>query len=78
MLDPSSSLAPLPSYLKVSNFRWIMNIALHYNYVKRYQHDDSETLEDIVIFSATDGFNTADGVLRVQVITNSAMYCTEI
>ncbi|KAM9239244.1 LOW QUALITY PROTEIN: FRAS1-related extracellular matrix protein 1-like [Leptosomus discolor] len=31
-----------------------------------YQHDDSETLEDIVIFSATDGFNTADGVLRVQ------------
>lgn len=55
-----------------------MNIAFHYNYVKRYQHDDSETLEDIVIFSATDGFNTADGVLRVQVITNSAMYCTEI
>ncbi|KAM6398111.1 LOW QUALITY PROTEIN: FRAS1-related extracellular matrix protein 1-like, partial [Pluvialis apricaria] len=52
----------------VSNFRWIMNIALHYNYVKRYQHDDSETLEDIVIFSATDGFNTADGVLRVQSI----------
>ncbi|KAJ7427669.1 hypothetical protein WISP_04839 [Willisornis vidua] len=51
----------------VSNFRWIMNIALHYNYVKRYQHDDSETLEDIVIFSATDGFNTADGVLRVQI-----------
>ncbi|KAM6128708.1 LOW QUALITY PROTEIN: FRAS1-related extracellular matrix protein 1-like [Phoenicopterus ruber ruber] len=54
----------------VSNFRWIMNIALHYNYVKRYQHDDSETLEDIVIFSATDGFNTADGVLRVQKYLN--------
>ncbi|KAM9009080.1 uncharacterized protein PRD47_011322 [Ara ararauna] len=50
-----------------------MNITLHYNYVKRYQRDDSETLEDIVIFSATDGFNTADGVLRVQVITNSAI-----
>lgn len=52
-----------------------MNISFYYNYVKRYQHDDSETLEDIVIFSVTDGFNTADGVLRVQVITNSAM-CT--
>ncbi|CAM4594032.1 unnamed protein product [Lepidochelys olivacea] len=36
------------------------------SYKVRYQHDDSETLEDIVIFSATDGFNTADGVLRVQ------------
>ncbi|KAM9280075.1 LOW QUALITY PROTEIN: uncharacterized protein FYN16_000746 [Cariama cristata] len=34
--------------------------------ITRYQHDDSETLEDTVIFSATDGFNTADGVLRVQ------------
>uniref|UniRef100_A0ABM5G827 FRAS1-related extracellular matrix protein 1-like isoform X2 n=1 Tax=Pogona vitticeps TaxID=103695 RepID=A0ABM5G827_9SAUR len=34
----------------------------------RYQHDSSETLEDRVIFSATDGFNTADGTLSVQVI----------
>ncbi|KAJ6662587.1 hypothetical protein lerEdw1_011724 [Lerista edwardsae] len=34
----------------------------------RYQHDSSETLEDRVIFSATDGFNTADGMLRVQII----------
>ncbi|XP_048351926.1 FRAS1-related extracellular matrix protein 1-like isoform X3 [Sphaerodactylus townsendi] len=33
-----------------------------------YQHDSSETLEDRVIFSATDGFNTADGTLRVQII----------
>ncbi|KAM6077807.1 LOW QUALITY PROTEIN: uncharacterized protein LJ206_008261 [Theristicus caerulescens] len=38
----------------------------------RYQHDDSETLEDIVIFSATDGFNTADGVLRVQIMWMSS------
>uniref|UniRef100_A0A8C3HKK9 FRAS1-related extracellular matrix protein N-terminal domain-containing protein n=1 Tax=Chrysemys picta bellii TaxID=8478 RepID=A0A8C3HKK9_CHRPI len=38
------------------------------SYKVRYQHDDSETLEDIVIFPATDGFNTADGVLRVQII----------
>ncbi|KAH0618554.1 hypothetical protein JD844_017886 [Phrynosoma platyrhinos] len=35
-----------------------------------YQHDSSETLEDRVIFSATDGFNTADGMLRVQLITS--------
>ncbi|XP_061489211.1 FRAS1-related extracellular matrix protein 1-like isoform X3 [Rhineura floridana] len=34
----------------------------------RYQHDSSETLEDRIIFSATDGFNTADGTLRVQII----------
>ncbi|KAJ7332654.1 hypothetical protein JRQ81_014834, partial [Phrynocephalus forsythii] len=34
----------------------------------RYQHDSSETLEDRVVFSATDGFNTADGTLRVQVL----------
>lgn len=40
---------------------------------KRYQHDSSETLEDRVIFSATDGFNTADGMLKVQVITKSVM-----
>nr|XP_056700742.1 FRAS1-related extracellular matrix protein 1-like [Euleptes europaea] len=33
-----------------------------------YQHDSSETLEDTVIFSATDGFNTADGTLRVQIM----------
>ncbi|KAJ7422094.1 hypothetical protein BTVI_15504 [Pitangus sulphuratus] len=53
----------------------------------RYQHDDSETLEDIVIFSATDGFNTADGVLRVQgyqlrgLVSNTGPpcpYCTEV
>ncbi|KAM9130325.1 LOW QUALITY PROTEIN: FRAS1-related extracellular matrix protein 1-like, partial [Pangshura tecta] len=43
------------------------------SYKVRYQPDDSETLEDVVIFSATDGFNTADGVLRGQVITNSAI-----
>ncbi|CAI5777043.1 FRAS1-related extracellular matrix protein 1-like isoform X1 [Podarcis lilfordi] len=34
----------------------------------RYQHDSSETLEDRIIFSATDGFNTADGTLRVKII----------
>ncbi|XP_078264100.1 FRAS1-related extracellular matrix protein 1b [Rhinoraja longicauda] len=34
----------------------------------RYKHDDSETLNDLVIFTATDGFNTADGVLRVKII----------
>lgn len=40
----------------------------HYIYsVHRYKHDDSETLNDLVIFTATDGFNTADGVLRVKV-----------
>ncbi|XP_078525857.1 FRAS1-related extracellular matrix protein 1-like [Lissotriton helveticus] len=33
----------------------------------RYQHDDSETYEDAVIFTVTDGFNAADGVLRVQI-----------
>ncbi|KAM4642173.1 FRAS1-related extracellular matrix protein 1-like [Discoglossus pictus] len=33
----------------------------------RYQHDDSESFEDVVVFSATDGFNTADGVLTVQI-----------
>nr|XP_006002762.1 PREDICTED: FRAS1-related extracellular matrix protein 1-like [Latimeria chalumnae] len=34
----------------------------------RYQHDDSETLEDTIVFTATDGFNSADGVLKVQII----------
>ncbi|XP_060629597.2 FRAS1-related extracellular matrix protein 1-like isoform X2 [Anolis sagrei] len=33
-----------------------------------YQHDSTETLEDRVIFLATDGFNTADGTLRIQII----------
>ncbi|XP_069498160.1 FRAS1-related extracellular matrix protein 1-like [Ambystoma mexicanum] len=33
----------------------------------RYQHDDSETKEDVVIFTATDGLNAADGELRVQI-----------
>ncbi|XP_059839500.1 FRAS1-related extracellular matrix protein 1b [Hypanus sabinus] len=34
----------------------------------RYEHDDSETLDDLVIFTATDGFNTADGVLEVKIL----------
>ncbi|XP_053549608.1 FRAS1-related extracellular matrix protein 1-like [Bombina bombina] len=34
----------------------------------RYQHDDSESIEDTVVFSVTDGFNSADGVLKVQII----------
>ncbi|XP_029473303.1 LOW QUALITY PROTEIN: FRAS1-related extracellular matrix protein 1-like [Rhinatrema bivittatum] len=34
----------------------------------RYQHDDSETFDDVVMFSATDGLNTADGVLAVQIL----------
>ncbi|XP_048395823.2 FRAS1-related extracellular matrix protein 1b isoform X1 [Stegostoma tigrinum] len=34
----------------------------------RYKHDDSETLHDLVVFTATDGFNTADEVLKVKVI----------
>ncbi|XP_075472114.1 FRAS1-related extracellular matrix protein 1-like [Ascaphus truei] len=33
----------------------------------RYQHDDSESVEDTVVFAVTDGFNTADGVLKVQI-----------
>nr|XP_032822130.1 FRAS1-related extracellular matrix protein 1 [Petromyzon marinus]XP_032822131.1 FRAS1-related extracellular matrix protein 1 [Petromyzon marinus] len=32
-----------------------------------YQHDGSETLEDDVVITATDGTNTAEGVLRIQV-----------
>ncbi|XP_053105510.1 FRAS1-related extracellular matrix protein 1-like isoform X2 [Hemicordylus capensis] len=39
-----------------------------HSYNVRYQHDSSETLEDRVTFSATDGLNTADGMLRVQII----------
>ncbi|GCB63686.1 hypothetical protein scyTo_0004468 [Scyliorhinus torazame] len=34
----------------------------------RYKHDDSETLHDLVVFTATDGFNTADEVLKVKII----------
>ncbi|XP_030062909.1 FRAS1-related extracellular matrix protein 1 isoform X2 [Microcaecilia unicolor] len=34
----------------------------------RYQHDDSETFEDEIVFSATDGLNAADGVLAVQIL----------
>uniref|UniRef100_A0A803SXA9 Calx-beta domain-containing protein n=1 Tax=Anolis carolinensis TaxID=28377 RepID=A0A803SXA9_ANOCA len=32
-----------------------------------YQHDSTETLEDRVMFLATDGFNTADGMLIIQI-----------
>ncbi|KAM4722959.1 FRAS1-related extracellular matrix protein 1-like [Rhinophrynus dorsalis] len=33
----------------------------------RYQHDDSESFEDKVVFTVTDGFNAADGELSIQV-----------
>ncbi|KAM4706960.1 FRAS1-related extracellular matrix protein 1 [Discoglossus pictus] len=33
----------------------------------RYQHDGSETLEDHVLFIVTDGINSAEFVLRIQV-----------
>ncbi|XP_053325499.1 FRAS1-related extracellular matrix protein 1-like [Spea bombifrons] len=33
----------------------------------RYQHDDSESFQDTVVFSVTDGFSTADGELKVQI-----------
>ncbi|XP_028668320.1 FRAS1-related extracellular matrix protein 1b [Erpetoichthys calabaricus] len=34
----------------------------------RYQHDDSETLEDTIWYTCTDGFNSADGALSVKII----------
>lgn len=34
----------------------------------RYIHDDSETLEDTVSLTVTDGVNSADAVLRVEVL----------
>eukprot|EP00079_Xenopus_tropicalis_P015862 XP_004914006.1 PREDICTED: FRAS1-related extracellular matrix protein 1 [Xenopus tropicalis] len=34
----------------------------------RYQHDDSESFEDTVAFTVTDGYNIADGVLKVQIM----------
>ncbi|XP_023668989.2 FRAS1-related extracellular matrix protein 1b [Paramormyrops kingsleyae] len=34
----------------------------------RYIHDDSETLEDAIGFTATDGTNSADGRLPVQIL----------
>lgn len=33
----------------------------------RYIHDDSETIEDTVVLTVTDGFNSADVVLPIQV-----------
>ncbi|XP_056388905.1 FRAS1-related extracellular matrix protein 1-like [Hyla sarda] len=33
----------------------------------RYQHDDSESLEDTMVFTVTDGINSADGELQVQI-----------
>uniref|UniRef100_A0A8C5R7E8 FRAS1-related extracellular matrix protein N-terminal domain-containing protein n=1 Tax=Leptobrachium leishanense TaxID=445787 RepID=A0A8C5R7E8_9ANUR len=33
----------------------------------RYQHDDSESFQDTVVFTVTDGFNAADGELKVQI-----------
>lgn len=34
----------------------------------RYQHDDSESYEDVIVFTVTDGNNEANGVLGVQII----------
>nr|DBA17788.1 TPA: hypothetical protein GDO54_016111 [Pyxicephalus adspersus] len=34
----------------------------------RYQHDDSESLEDVITLMVTDGNNAADGVLSVQIL----------
>ncbi|KAG7461901.1 hypothetical protein MATL_G00196120 [Megalops atlanticus] len=34
----------------------------------RYHHDSSETVQDDIVFIATDGFNVADFVLQVKVI----------
>ncbi|XP_071985264.1 FRAS1-related extracellular matrix protein 1-like isoform X2 [Engystomops pustulosus] len=36
-------------------------------YKVRYQHDDSESLEDTIVFAVTDGTNTAEGELKVQI-----------
>ncbi|KAG9482905.1 hypothetical protein GDO78_009060 [Eleutherodactylus coqui] len=33
----------------------------------RYQHDDSESLEDTITFTVTDGINSVDGELEVQI-----------
>ncbi|XP_075688196.1 FRAS1-related extracellular matrix protein 1-like [Rhinoderma darwinii] len=33
----------------------------------RYQHDDSESLEDVIVFAVTDGINIADGELKIQI-----------
>ncbi|CAJ0938503.1 unnamed protein product [Ranitomeya imitator] len=58
-------------------------------YKVRYQHDDSESLEDAVIFTVTDGENMADGELKVQISPvndeppelrsdlSSALFCPE-
>ncbi|KAM4022473.1 FRAS1-related extracellular matrix protein 1-like isoform 1-T2 [Anomaloglossus baeobatrachus] len=37
------------------------------SYKVRYQHDDSESLEDAIIFTVTDGKNIADAELKVQI-----------
>uniref|UniRef100_A0A4W3JEP0 FRAS1-related extracellular matrix protein 1 n=1 Tax=Callorhinchus milii TaxID=7868 RepID=A0A4W3JEP0_CALMI len=52
-----------------------------------YRHDDSETLQDKIIFSATDGFNSAECVLEVLPVNdkppemkpglNPMLYCLE-
>ncbi|XP_075037866.1 FRAS1-related extracellular matrix protein 1-like [Mixophyes fleayi] len=33
----------------------------------RYQHDDSESFDDVITFAATDGISTVDGILSVQI-----------
>ncbi|KAM3915026.1 FRAS1-related extracellular matrix protein 1-like [Leptodactylus fuscus] len=33
----------------------------------RYQHDDSESLDDSIVFTVTDGINAVDGELKVQI-----------
>ncbi|XP_078426640.1 FRAS1-related extracellular matrix protein 1a isoform X1 [Cetorhinus maximus] len=55
----------------------------------RYNHDDSETMHDDVIFSAMDGSNSAESVLEIKVLPvndeppamkpglNSILYCLE-
>ncbi|XP_067886857.1 FRAS1-related extracellular matrix protein 1a [Heterodontus francisci] len=55
----------------------------------RYNHDDSETMHDEVIFSATDGSNSAECVLEIKVLPvndeppvmkpglNPMLYCLE-
>lgn len=39
----------------------------HVNLRRRYIHDDSETTEDEVDLTVTDGLNSADVVLLIQV-----------